>query len=224
MAEAARTPTSGRPAPEHAIAHLCNADPVLAQIISAYPGFAPREWLAELPPMGGFQALLFQIAGQQLSVAATRRILARIQACFAGALPTPAEFLAADPERVGGVGLSRRKIATVRAVAQEYVAGTLSDEVLQSLSDQEIEERLTAISGIGPWTAHGYLIIALDRPDVVLPGDLALRKAIRDLYELDHLPSEAEVLEIAEPWRPYRSLATAYVFRAAFGGGAAASG
>jgi DNA-3-methyladenine glycosylase II len=173
--------------------------------------------------MGGFQALLFQVAEQQLSVAATRRILGRIQACFAGALPTPAEFLAADPERLGAVGLSRRKLATLRAVAQEYVAGTLSDEVLQALPDQEIEERLTAISGIGPWTAHGFLIIALDRPDVVLPGDLALRKSIRGIYALDHLPSEEEVLEIAEPWRPYRSLATAYLFQAAFGGGAAAS-
>ena len=82
------------------------------------------------------------------------------------------------------------------------------------MSDQDIEALLTAIPGIGPWTVHGMLIIALSRPDVVLPGDLALRKVIRQTYHLDHLPSQDEVLRIAEPWRPYRSLATAYPFQA----------
>ena len=104
----------------------------------------------------------------------------------------------------------------MRALAAQYVDGALSDGELQSLSDAEIEARLTTIAGIGPWTVHGFLIIALDRPDVVLPGDLALRKAIRSVYRLDHLPSEAEVIEIAEPWRPYRSLATAYLFQSTF--------
>ena len=75
---------------------------------------------------------------------------------------------------------------------------------------------LTAIPGIGPWTVQGALIIALQREDVVLPGDLALRKAIRSAYRLDHLPAQQEVLDIAEKWRPYRSLATSYLFSAAF--------
>ena len=92
-----------------------------------------------------------------------------------------------------------------------------------SRSDAEIEARLTTITGIGPWTVHGFLIIALDRPDVVLPGDLALRKAIQTGYGLDHLPSEAEVIDIAEPWRPYRSLATAYLFQSAFDRGTVGS-
>ena len=72
------------------------------------------------------------------------------------------------------------------------------------------------IPGIGPWTVHGALIIALDREDVVLPGDLALRKVIRDTYKLDHVPTPDEVLALAAPWRPYRSLATSYLFAAAF--------
>ena len=75
---------------------------------------------------------------------------------------------------------------------------------------------LTAIPGIGPWTVQGALIIALGRDDVVLPGDLALRKAIKAAYQLDHLPTQQEVLTIAEKWRPYRSLATSYLFSAAF--------
>ena len=75
---------------------------------------------------------------------------------------------------------------------------------------------LTAIPGIGPWTVQGALIIALQREDVVLPGDLALRKAVQAAYQLDHLPSQQEVLAIAEKWRPYRSLATSYLFSAAF--------
>ncbi len=166
--------------------------------------------------MGGFQALLFQVVGQQLSLGATRRILTRLLECFGGELPTPAQLLAADPARLRRAGLSQRKVATLRALAAQYVDGALSDGELQSLSDAEIEARLTTITGIGPWTVHGFLIIALDRPDVVLPGDLALRKAIRSVYQLDHLPSEAEVIEIAEPWRPYRSLATAYLFRSTF--------
>jgi 3-methyladenine DNA glycosylase/8-oxoguanine DNA glycosylase len=76
--------------------------------------------------------------------------------------------------------------------------------------------QLTAIPGIGPWTVQGALIVALQREDVVLPGDLALRKAIQAAYQLDHLPAQPEVLAIAEKWRPYRSLATSYLFSAAF--------
>jgi DNA-3-methyladenine glycosylase II len=87
---------------------------------------------------------------------------------------------------------------------------------LSSLPDDELMAQLTAISGIGPWTVQGALLIALGREDVVLPGDLALRKAIQAAYQLGHLPSQQEVLDIAESWRPYRSLATSYLFSAAF--------
>ena len=87
---------------------------------------------------------------------------------------------------------------------------------MSSLSDDDLVAELTAIPGIGPWTVQGALIIALQREDVVLPGDLALRKAVQAAYQLDHLPSQQEVLAIAEKWRPYRSLATSYLFSAAF--------
>jgi DNA-3-methyladenine glycosylase II len=127
-------------------------------------------------------------------------------------LPEPAALLAMDPAALRATGLSGRKIETLRAVAGLFADGTLRDEDLRAMPDEEIETRLTAIPGIGPWTVHGMLIIALDRPDVVLPGDLALRKVIRRAYGLDHLPTQDEVRTIAAPWRPYRSLATAYLF------------
>ena len=106
-------------------------------------------------------------------------------------------------------------MVTLRSLAEQFATGRLSDADLARLSDEEIEARLTAIPGIGSWTVHGFLIIALNRPDVVLPGDLALRKAIQRCYGLEGLPSQQEVLRIAEPWRPYRSLASAYLFQSA---------
>jgi DNA-3-methyladenine glycosylase II len=98
-------------------------------------------------------------------------------------------------------------------VAEAYAA---HPGILSSLPDDDLMAELTAIPGIGPWTVQGALIIALQREDVVLPGDLALRKAVQAAYQLDHLPSQQEVLAIAEKWRPYRSLATSYLFSAAF--------
>ena len=197
-------------------AYLRDADPVLARLIDDRPGFDPREWLAQLPPMDLYGALLFQVTGQQLSVASTRRIIARIEDLFGGRLPAPAELLAVDPARLRAAGLSWRKISTLRELAERLSDGRLDSDVLRGLPDDELVAELTAIPGIGPWTVQGVLIIALQREDVVLPGDLALRKAVRAAYGLDHLPTEQEVLTIAERWRPYRSLATSYLFSATF--------
>jgi DNA-3-methyladenine glycosylase II len=114
-----------------------------------------------------------------------------------------------------------RKINTLRDLAERMVDGRLDADALGQLPDEEIIGELTAISGIGPWTVQGALIVALRREDVVLAGDLALRKAVEVAYQLDHRPSEQEVLEIAEGWRPYRSLATSYLFSATLGPGKA---
>ena len=196
--------------------YLRRADPVLARLIDGRPDFDPRAWMSQLPPMDLFGALLFQVTGQQLSVAATRRTLGRIQALFGGHLPAPAELLAVDPGQLREAGLSWRKISTLRDLAERLIDGRLNLDVLASLPDEELMAELTAISGIGPWTVQGALLVALQREDVVLPGDLALRKAIQAAYQLGHLPTQQEVLAIAEKWRPYRSLATSYLFSAAF--------
>ncbi len=201
---------------QEARTYLRDADPVLARLIADRPDFDPRRWMTELPPMDLFGALLFQIIGQQLSVAATRRTLGRIQARFGGRLPSPAEVLDTDPAQFREAGLSWRKISTLRDLAERLTDGRLDPDELATLADDELIAALTEIPGIGPWTAQGALIVALRRDDVVLPGDLALRKAVRTTYGLDHLPAEEEVLAIAQKWRPYRSLATAYLFSAAF--------
>jgi DNA-3-methyladenine glycosylase II len=195
---------------------LHNADPVLAALIDDRPDFDPRAWLTELPPMDLYGALLFQVTGQQLSVAATRRTLARIQALFGGHLPSSTELLAVDPAELRAAGLSWRKVSTLRDLAGRIADGRLDPDVLSGLPDDEVLAELTAVPGIGPWTVQGALLVALGREDVVLPGDLALRKAVQAAYQLDHLPTQQEVLDIAEKWRPYRSLATSYLFSAAF--------
>jgi DNA-3-methyladenine glycosylase II len=191
---------------------LRKADPVLARVIDAHPAFRPRAWMDDLPPLDAFGTLIFQVAGQQLSVAATRTIVSRIEQRFGGRLPSPAELLAADPQVLRAAGLSARKGATLRALAERFVGGRLSDAALKRMTDEEVEAALTAVKGIGPWSAHGFLLVALNRPDVFLTGDIALRRAIQRIYGFDHVPSEAELVKISDRWRPYRSLAVSYLF------------
>jgi DNA-3-methyladenine glycosylase II len=201
---------------ERARLHLRKADPVLARLIDRVPTFDPRAWLDELPRMDIFGAALFQVTGQQLSVAATRRTIGRIKLLFDGHLPSPSELLGVEPIQLRAAGLSRRKVETLRDLAARLSDGRLDADALAPLSDDDFVSALTEVPGIGPWTAQGVLLVALRREDVVLPCDLALRKAIGDAYELDRLPSEQEVLAVAENWRPFRSLATSYLFAAAF--------
>jgi DNA-3-methyladenine glycosylase II len=195
---------------------LRKADPVIGRFIERRPDFDPYAWLNELPPMDLFGSLLFQIAGQQLSVAATRRTMERVTSLFGGHLPSPTDVLAVEASDLRDAGFSWRKVATIRDLAERFSDGRLDMDRLGKLSDDDFIAELTAVPGIGPWTAQGALLVALRREDVVLPGDLALRKAIRRAYELDHLPTQEEVLEIAEKWRPFRSLATSYLFAAEY--------
>lgn len=197
---------------------LRNADPVLARVIDEHPDFRPRAWMDALPPLDAFGSLIFQVVGQQLSVAATRTIVSRIEERFGGRMPTPVELLAADPQALRSAGLSPRKGATLRALAERFVDGRLSDEALGRMTDDEVEAALTDVRGIGPWSAHGFLLVALDRPDVFLTGDIALRRAIQRLYEFDHVPSENELIELSDRWRPYRSLAVSYLFASEYDG------
>ena len=197
---------------------LRQADPVLARLIDARPDFRPRAWMDEVPPLDAFGTLIFQVAGQQLSVQATRTILSRLESQFGERLPSAAELLAADPQVLRESGLSLRKGATLRALAERFIDGRLSDEAFARMTDDEVETTLTAIPGIGPWTAHGFLLVALDRPDVFLPGDIALHRAIQRAYGFDHVPSEEELIQIADRWRPYRSLAVSYLFASEYDG------
>jgi len=191
---------------------LRKADPVLGELIDARPDFRPRAWLDELPPLDAFGTLVFQVAGQQLSVASTRAIVRRLEERFGGHMPSAAELLAADPKALRDSGFSARKGQTLRALAERFVDGRLSERALTRMSDEEVEAALTEVPGIGLWTARGFLLVALNRPDVFLSGDLALRRAIERTYGFDHLPTEDEVAQVSDRWRPYRSLAVSYLF------------
>jgi DNA-3-methyladenine glycosylase II len=191
---------------------LRSADPVLGRLIDERPDFRPRAWTEDLPPFDAFGTLVFQIAGQQLSVASTRAIIGHLQERFGGHMPSAEEVLAAEPQVLRDSGFSTRKGQTIRDLAERFVDGRLSDKALARMSDEEVEAALTEVPGIGPWTARGFLLVALDRPDVFLSGDLALRRAIQKAYDFDHLPTEDEVAEVSDRWRPYRSLAVSYLF------------
>ena len=161
------TEDSGRAAwLRQARAYLRDADPVLARLIDERPDFDPQAWMTQLPAMDLYGSLLFQVAGQQLSVAATRTILGRIEAMFGGRLPAPAELLALDPARIREAGLSWRKIGTLRDLAERLSDGRLDADVLSRLPDDDVMAALTAIPGIGPWTVQGAMLIALGREDV----------------------------------------------------------
>ena len=200
-----------------ALSALRKADPVMAALIDANPGFDPDAWLSRLPKMDAYGVLIFQVIGQQLSVAVTRTFIGRLMDRFGGdRLPSPEQVLAADPEELRAVGLSRRKVATLRDLAERFIDGRLDPDELQRLPDDEVVARLIEVRGIGRWTADGFLALALHRDDVVLVGDLALRKAVQRAYKLDHLPSQAEVGEIADAWRPHRSLAASYLYASTY--------
>ena len=199
-------------------ASLRKADPVLGRIIDAHPGFRPRAWMDELPPLDAFGTLIFQVAGQQLSVSSTRALISHLQQHFGGHMPSPAELLAADPKVPRESGFSVRKGETLRALAERFVDGRLSEKAFSRMTDEEIEAALTEVPGIGPWTARGFLLVALDRPDVFLSGDLALRHAIQREYGYEHLPTDQELVELSDRWRPYRSLAVSYLFASSYGG------
>jgi DNA-3-methyladenine glycosylase II len=195
---------------------LRNADPVLARLIEARPDFRPRAWMDELPPLDAFGTLIFQVAGQQLSVPSTRAIISHLKDRFDGHMPSPAELLAAEPTVLRESGFSARKGDTLRALAQRFVDGRLNEKAFSGMSDEEIEAALTDVPGIGPWTARGFLLVGLDRPDVFLSGDLALRHTIQREYDFNHLPTDEELIELSDRWRPYRSLAVSYLFASGY--------
>jgi DNA-3-methyladenine glycosylase II len=218
MANLGMTPAEHQAWLQRARSHLRAADPTMARLIDDRPDFDPHAWMERLvPPLDLYGALMWQIIGQQLSVTSAGRIIARVEVMFDGVLPSPAQLHATEPAKLREAGMSWRKIATLRDLAERLLDGRLDQEELRQLPDDELIRRLTAVPGIGPWTVQGALIIAFRRKDVVLQGDLALRKAVRAAYQLDHLPSQQEVTGIAEPWRPYRTLASFYLYSAPSG-------
>lgn len=191
--------------------HLARVDAGLRTLVEGHPDYDPRAALSELPPMDPFGVLVFQVIGQQISIPATRTILGRVMERFGGRLPTPTAVLATDAGVLRDAGVSARKAATIRALAQVVTDMHLDEAALAGMTDEEIEGALTKVPGIGTWTVQGFLVIALGRPDAFPARDLGIRRAIRDLYDLDHLPTEDEARARAEAWRPHRALAASYL-------------
>jgi DNA-3-methyladenine glycosylase II len=195
------------------VRHLRAADPVLAELIDAVGPL--QDSRAGRPDRSDhYGALVRTIVGQQLSVHAARAIYARLTEQFDGRPPTPAEILDADPEAMrAAAGLSRAKVGFLRSLAEHVVGGELELERLDELSDEQVTGELVAVKGLGPWSADMFLMFQLERPDVVAVGDLGIRRAIERAYGLDALPDAATVERIADPWRPYRTLACRYLWR-----------
>ena len=195
-------------------AHLRRADPVLAGLIDDYGGPLPTEPDARGRPEEVYGALVRSIAGQQLSVKAARSIWNRLLARYDGRTPTPAEILADDPEELrAAAGFSRAKVAYLRSLAEHVKSGALELDALRRLDDEAVVSALTAVKGVGAWTAHMFLMFTLNRPDVLPVGDLGVRNAVRTAYGLATAPDPAALEALAEPWRPHRTRACLYLWR-----------
>lgn len=165
------------------------------------------------PEPAGFVVLVRAIVAQLISTAAARTIYARIETAVGPGGVTPANILALDEQRLREQGLSGGKARGIRDLAARASDGRLPIDELPRMSDEEALGRLTEVTGIGAWTAEMYLIFSLGRLDVLPVGDFGLRDGVRLLYGLDELPGKKKLVEIAEPWRPYRSIGTWYLWR-----------
>ena len=196
---------------DEALTHLSRADDVMAALIDEH-GPLDLEARRRGRPADAYGALLRSIVGQQLSVKAARTIYERLVGLFGGTTPSPQELLSVDAETLRGVGLSRPKVNYVRDLAQHVEDGSLHLASLDDMGDDEVIAELTAVKGLGVWTAHMFLMFHLQRPDVLPVGDLGVRRAVERRYGLEGMP-DAETLErLGERWRPYRSLASLYLW------------
>ena len=194
-------------------AHLQRADPVMARLIDDFGGPLPAGEDGRGRPEEHYGALVRSITGQQLSVKAAASIWRRVVERFGGT-PGPEQILADDPDELRvACGFSRAKVAYLRSLAEHVLSGELELDRLNDLPDDEAIRELTAVKGIGEWTAHMFLMFTLHRPDVLPVGDLGVRNAAMRAYGLAAAPAPADLEAIAEPWRPHRTRACLYLWR-----------
>ena len=184
---------------ELAVDHLCEADQNLRSVIERF-GIPPL-WARE----PGFSTLIHIILEQQVSLASAKACFVKLNMALGEV--TPANFLTLNDEALLGIGFSRQKTRYSRILALAIQSGSLNLEQLNASSDEEVFSQLTSLTGIGPWTANIYLLMALGRPDIWPGGDLALVVALQKLLKLDHRPTLEEFNALGESWRPYRAVA-----------------
>jgi DNA-3-methyladenine glycosylase II len=196
-------------------AALAAADPAMAALIERVGELDIETRLrrrSEERPADAYGALLRAIVGQQLSTKAARTIYGRILDLFGGSTPAPERLREASEADLRAAGLSGRKVEYVRDLAAHVLSGELELDRLEDLSDEEVIAEIVAVRGLGQWTAEMFLLFHLERPDVLSGGDLGIRKAVQVAYGLEEMPTPTRVLEIGEAWRPYRSLASLYLW------------
>jgi DNA-3-methyladenine glycosylase II len=187
--------------------HLSRRDPVLRRLIRTVGPCTLR------PDLDHFKALARSIIAQQISTLAARSITARLAQAVGAAGVTPAGILAVPEAQLRGAGLSASKARSLRDLAGRVYSGALPLHELPALDDKEVIARLVEVWGIGPWTGQMFLIFSLGRLDVLPVADFGLRAGVQRQYELAQLPDRQRLEELAEPWRPYRSIATWYFWR-----------
>ena len=187
------------------------ADPVMEAIVERV-GPLDLEARTRGRPDDSYGALVRSITGQQLSVKAARTIYLRVADLYGGRTPTPAELIATDPDDLRAAGLSYAKAAYLRDLAERVEDGRLELERFPELDDATVSAELTAIKGVGQWTADVFMMFHLGRQDVLPVGDLGIRNAAELEYGLRKLPSPDRLKRLARPWRPYRTLACVYLW------------
>jgi len=195
-----------------AVAHLSNCDPCIARLVQEAVAFDPNIDHTQSP----YEALLESIAYQSISGKAAATIFARIKALGAnGGPPTPEEMLKLKTQALRKAGLSGAKILAMKDLAQKTIDGIVpTHEEALKLSDEELVERLISVRGIGAWTVEMFLIFRLGRPDVLPIHDLGVKKGWSVAYNKKHMPRPKELLAFGERWRPYRTVASWYMWRA----------
>jgi DNA-3-methyladenine glycosylase II len=191
---------------------LAAADPAMARLIERIGPISVEDRRGDRSN-DPFEALARIITGQQVSTAAARTIWGRVCAAFGNRCPTPAEAAAAE-ERLRAAGLSGRKASYIAGLGAAFERGELDREALRHDDDERVIEELVAVRGLGRWSAEMFLMFHLARPDVFSGGDLGLRNGIRLALGLEATPAPARAVEIAERWRPHRTLAAIYLWEA----------
>ncbi|MEV6286111.1 hypothetical protein [Kribbella sp. NPDC051770] len=194
--------------------HLNRADPVLGAIITQVVD-ATGGPLTTTPdqPSDHYAVLVRAIVSQNISTTSSRAIYQRLTDRFGGRPPSPEQILATDPDDLRvAAGLSKAKTVSLHSLAEHILDGRLELDRMHLLPDEEVVTQLSAVKGIGSWTAHIYLIFHLARPDILASGDLEIRRAVERLYALPAIPRPTDVDRIAEPWRPYRTIACLYLW------------
>ncbi len=193
---------------DEAVAHLCNSDPVLRQVIQQIGPF--RMMLRR----GRFQVLVRAILFQQLAGPAAHAIYKRFVSFFhPRAFPRPQDVLDTPDEHLRSLGLSRQKITYLKDLASHLVSGRLDLRRLSRLDDEAVIKELTQVRGIGRWTAEMFLMFNMGRPDVLPVDDLGFRNAVARVYRIGRMPKPAELLTLGERWRPYRTVAVWYLWQ-----------